>query len=150
MNTERLIEICRDVDEEAGNALTTKGADYPTNADRLSNFKATAELVNSLAGREVVTPAIVALVFFTKHLVPLYKFASGEVVESEPPVGRAADAQNYIKLMYALGMEQVPQTYVPLSEKQCDHPMFDRMPTVTHNDGTMTFGCAKCNTVVKV
>lgn len=149
MNTERLIEICRDVDEEAGEALITKGKDYPTNADRLSNFKATAELVNSLAGREVVTPAIVALVFFTKHLVPLYKFASGEVVESEPPIGRAADAQNYIKLMYALGVDKTTQANAPTVD-QCNHPLAARGATVQHANGKLTFGCTKCNTKVTV
>ena len=50
-----------------------------------------------------------AAVFLVKHLIPLVKFAAGVSLVSEPPLGRAADAQNYVKLLYAIGAEQVPK-----------------------------------------
>jgi len=109
MNSAEFVAIAKQIDDEASTALRTKGEDSPVNDDRLSNFTATAEIASLILNRDV-TPAEVAVIFFIKHFIPLVKFAEGTELVSEPPLGRAADAQNYIKLMYAIGAETLTDT----------------------------------------
>ena len=102
--------LSMEIDARATRSMLEKGADYPPDDDdRLSNFKATGALVRLILGNRTVSPAdpaLIATVFLAKHLIPLVKFAFGEGGESEPIVGRAGDAINYIKLLVAIGVER--------------------------------------------
>ena len=110
MNTNEFLTLSEKIDENATHSLNTKGKDYPPTEDRLSNFKHIGYIVRLLSGDERPDPgdpAVVALVYFLKHLIPIFKYSLGQVVESEPVVGRAGDAINYLKFLVAIGDDRV-------------------------------------------
>jgi hypothetical protein len=108
MDSKTFSLVSRDLDDLASEQLNVKGQEYPTNDDRLSNFKSTADIANQLVGDVPVriTPAVVGLIFALKHFIPILKYANGENIKSEDPMGKAADLVNYVKLLYAMGYEQ--------------------------------------------
>jgi hypothetical protein len=68
-------------------------------ADVLKNFKAVAQRLG-------LTPAQVWGVYFLKHVDAITAIMTRpELPVSEPPIGRFADALNYLKLGYALHRE---------------------------------------------
>lgn len=82
--------------------LGIKGPDYADRSgDRLSNFKAVAEvLVETTQRAEIpITPGLVWFVYFYKHIVPIVKvLVLEEELESEGLRGRFTDAINYLLL----------------------------------------------------
>ena len=109
MNTNEFLALAEKIDENATHSLNTKGKDYPPTEDRLSNFKDVGALVRLIIGDRRVNPAdpaLIATVYFAKHLIPLVKYSFGEEADSEPIIGRAGDAINYIKFMLAIGQER--------------------------------------------
>ena len=109
MNTNEFLTLSEKIDEDATHSLNTKGKDYPPGDDRLSNFKNVGALVRLIVGPRPISPAdpaLIATVYFVKHLIPLVKYGFGDEVDSEPIIGRAGDAINYIKFIVAIGQER--------------------------------------------
>jgi hypothetical protein len=92
--------------------LEVKGADYAErveDGDRLSNFKAVAEVIRATTGRDElpVTAGLVWFVYFYKHLVPIVKaLLLEEELQSESLGGRFTDAINYLLLGEGLAVDQ--------------------------------------------
>lgn len=101
MNTERYTIIARDLWIEAENIESAKRPGYTLgNEDVLRNFKAVAERIG-------VTPEQAWAVYFLKHIDAITAImAKPELPVSEAPLGRFADAINYLKLGYALLSER--------------------------------------------
>lgn len=117
MDSARFRDIAREVSAVADEALDTKGIDYPTrDGDRLSNFEDTAKVVSLLLGREVTTSEVM-LVFFAKHLIPLLRFAEGRY-KGPIPLRKAGDAINYVKFLYAHGLERAINPVPPFIESE--------------------------------
>lgn len=107
MNTKQFMELREELRKEAEGVLAVKGYDYPTNDDRLSNFKSIADICNIVLGRTDITPGLVWFIYMMKHIIPFSKWVvDGKRLESEPIMSRAVDLENYNFLGYALGSEQ--------------------------------------------
>jgi len=107
MNTEEFITLRNSLHTEAEKVLESKGWDYPTSDDRLSNFKSIASIVNEILGRNDITPGLVWFIYEMKHIIPFTKWVvEGKQMESESPFSRAVDIANYNELGLAIGAEQ--------------------------------------------
>jgi len=110
------------IDAIAHEVLATKGKDYATAEDRTWNFHAVAQVVNDIRKDNTnrISPADVCMVYLVKHLVPLFQYARTGKQDSEGAIMRVVDAQNYLKLLFALGGERVslPQREQPWSREE--------------------------------
>ena len=133
IDAETFKRTIEELDTAAKNILNTKGKDYPTNDDRLSNFKAISEVLKLLLGKDTVeiTPGLVWAIYNLKHDIPFIRWVvEGKSPESESILERAADLQNYNAIGYAIGTEKEVLTPIP-------------RPTRTFpNDGTCN--CPTC------
>lgn len=97
----RLRDLVR---EEADRITAPKSREYTRgNSDALHNFK-------SIALRLGMRPEQVLAVYFYKHLDALFSMADGSAdfdALSESPIGRAADAHNYLDLLFGLVAERM-------------------------------------------
>ena len=100
-----LMEIVESTYSDCFDTLSTKGADYASKTDRLANFKLISLLIKATTGEDV-SPKLVWLIYFAKHMIPVIRFAVGTQLESEPIQGRIKDAINYLFLLAAFVAEQ--------------------------------------------
>lgn len=104
MTREELNRLKTLVREEADRITAPKSREYTRgNSDALHNFK-------SIALRLGMRPEQVLAVYFYKHLDALFSMADGSAdfdALSESPIGRAADAHNYLDLLFGLVAEQM-------------------------------------------
>jgi hypothetical protein len=93
--------------------LVTKGREYASEEDTLSNFKTVAYILNAgipmtetcECGREVnfeITPKIVLMVYLIKHLLSMLDYAGREETLSEDISGRVLDLRVYAMLFDCL------------------------------------------------
>jgi hypothetical protein len=101
MTNERLKTLLQEAHWREEKILNTKGKDYAKEGDRLSNFKAVAELLSG-APMDSYT---VGAVYFLKHVISIMNHVRTRRLESEPIEMRFADSRNYILLLQALNEE---------------------------------------------
>jgi hypothetical protein len=83
-------------------------------SDVLANFKRVAE-------RSGITPVQCALVYFLKHLDSITSYAQNQdIPQAEPIWERFADADNYLRLMLALLIEELDENLLITEETKDD------------------------------
>ena len=93
-------EKCRaELNAACEQLLLTKGADYTSNKDRMSNFKEVAAFIG-------VSPMQVWAVYMLKHLFAVMSYIRKGQTASEPVETRFQDLRNYIDLGYGLDQEE--------------------------------------------
>lgn len=106
MQWDELQKLHQDMTVDEANLLFSKGKEYASDADALSNFKKRALDVG-------VSPKQIAWIFMAKHLDSIRSFiANGVTYSNEPIEGRIADARNYLALLNALIQDEKTATKV--------------------------------------
>lgn len=123
MDSRTFKHLCDLVDTIAEEQLGVKGIEYPTSDDRLSNFYDTARIADLLLGSKPIriNAGVVALIFSLKHFIPVLKYSMGQEIHSESPISKAADLQNYVKLMFAIGEQEAVSH--PRPQDGCESPL---------------------------
>jgi len=107
MNQEEFTEVIDTILKNSAGLLVSKGAEYSSNADRLSNFKRGAEILG-------LRPLDVWAVYFNKHIDSINSYVRRTACDSmanvdnqlsEPIDGRFEDSINYLLLGMALILE---------------------------------------------
>src|SRR5262245_30775383 len=110
MNAKDFADLRGKFNEECEALLLTKGQDYTSNADRLSNFKEVAAMIG-------VSPLQVWAVYALKHWFAILNYVKRGKVESEAIESRFADERNYIDLGYGLLHDVPTQAETPACDK---------------------------------
>lgn len=122
---ENRLNTCRDV-------LTSAGREYSdAENDRLSNFKSIAEFIVRATGKRTVevTPELVWLIYYLKHVVTLTKAATGQALTRESAADRVTDAVNYPLLFEALDAESKHEAVEAAFDATYDVPAPSEAPT---------------------
>lgn len=107
MNQEQFSKVVADILHASAGLLVSKGDEYASDTDRLSNFKRGAEILG-------MRPLDVWAVYFNKHIDGINSYVKRTKTEhytdvdaklSEPIEGRFEDAINYLLLGVALLLE---------------------------------------------
>lgn len=102
MQWNQLQNLHASMSETEAELLFSKGKEYASDADALSNFKRRAEDVG-------VSPEQICWIFASKHFDSIKSYvAKGQTFSNEPIEGRIADARNYLLLLLAL-IQEKPQ-----------------------------------------
>lgn len=99
MNSQTFDRHLDEFDKRANEIIRSKGNDYTVNDDRLSNYKVIAPFCD-------VSPLVVWLVYFLKHVTAIATYVKDGCVMSESIEERFIDASNYCKLGYCLVKER--------------------------------------------
>lgn len=107
MDTNTYDRMRKQLLDEAEKIQTSKRPGYTQgNPDVLRNFKSVGERVRTAKG-EAAGPGVAWGVYFLKHVDAIMAILTQpNLPVSETPVGRFADAINYLQLGYALYVEQ--------------------------------------------
>jgi hypothetical protein len=98
MTSEQLHSLLDDVMQDIKTIFATKGEDYSSNTDRLSNFKRLTKLK--------ITPFQALWVYVDKHLCAIEKYAANGAIKSEDIKDRLLDVIVYCILAMGLVEER--------------------------------------------
>jgi hypothetical protein len=114
MDAEERLEVLRDFTALEERTLETKGAEYASEEDTLSNFKMIANLLNRAMPLQVkcphcdeevgflITPQHVLAIYLMKHILSILDYAGRGRVLSESIKERVLDIRVYAMLLYCL------------------------------------------------
>lgn len=97
------VEIQQAINGEASNLTQAGQKEYARDGgNALANFDRIAEMLN-IPG---VTPEVVLLVYFLKHVDGILSYVGGHKSQRESVKGRIFDCRNYLDLLFAMVLRQ--------------------------------------------